>query len=61
MKRILERYDFEVIEFEVDYYQADYFNFFVPLFLLNALYELVVHALGLENLAASVLVVARKV
>lgn len=61
MKRILERHDFEVIEFEVDYYQADYFNFFVPLFLLNALYELVVHALGLENLAASVLVVARKV
>jgi SAM-dependent methyltransferase len=60
MRRILERNNFQIIDIEVSYYQAGYFNFFVPFFALNALYELIVYALGLENLAASVLVVARK-
>jgi SAM-dependent methyltransferase len=61
MKRIIKRYDFEIIDVEVSYYQAGYFNFFVPFFLLNVLYELIVYALRLENLAATVIVVARKV
>jgi SAM-dependent methyltransferase len=61
MKRVLEKHDFKIIDIKVNYYQAEYFNFFVPLFVLNVLYELIVYGLRLENLGASVLVVARKV
>jgi hypothetical protein len=59
MKRVLEKHDFKIIDIKVNYYQAEYFNFFVPLFVLNVLYELIVYGLRLENLGASVLVVAR--
>ena len=60
MRRVLERLGFEVIDVRVGYYQASYFAFFVPLYVLNAVYELLVSRLGLADLAATVLVVARK-
>ena len=44
----------------VSYYQSEYFDFFVPFFLLSALYELIVRALGLRDLGAVALVVARR-
>lgn len=43
-----------------DYFQSPYYAFFFPLFALSALYELVVRALGLRNLAAYVVVVAER-
>ncbi len=60
MRRVLEESGFEVVEERVRYYQAEYFSFFVPLYAVNALYELAVYRLGLRNLGAAVLVVARK-
>jgi ribosomal protein S18 acetylase RimI-like enzyme len=60
MRRLLERAGFEVVEERVRYYQAEYFSWFVPLYLVNAAYELVVYRLGVRDLAAAVLVVARK-
>jgi ubiquinone/menaquinone biosynthesis C-methylase UbiE len=59
-RRMLARSRLDVIELRVGYYQADYFNFFVPLFVLSAAYELIVSTLRLENLAANMLVLARK-
>lgn len=59
-RAMLQRYGFEVAQVEVSYYQAEYFDFFVPLYLLNALYEYVVYALGAENLAASLVIVGVK-
>lgn len=59
-RRMLGKSRLEVIELRVGYYQADYFNFFLPLFVLSAAYELIVSTLRLENLAANMLVVARK-
>jgi ubiquinone/menaquinone biosynthesis C-methylase UbiE len=60
IRRLLGRHGFEVVDMRLSYYQAEYFDFFVPLYLVNALYELVAQTLALENLAAAVLVVARK-
>ena len=60
MRALLERHGFDVIDLRVDYYQSEYFEFLVPLYLASALYELVISALGAEDLAATIFVVARK-
>lgn len=60
MRRLLEEEGFEVVGSRVSYYQSDYFEFALPVYLVSALYELVVSALRLRPLAATVVVVARK-
>jgi ubiquinone/menaquinone biosynthesis C-methylase UbiE len=57
---LLQRYGFEVVEIRLGYYQSWYFKFFLPLFLLSALYELLIQSLRVKNLAPYVLIVARK-
>ena len=59
-RAMFERHGFEIAELHGGYHQAEYFDFFVPLYLLNALYELALYRLRAENLAANVLIVARK-
>lgn len=60
MKQAFTRHGFEVVESRVSYYQADYFEFLLPLYLINVGFELAARRVGLTGLAASVLVVARK-
>lgn len=60
VSRRLRKHGLEVVDVRVDYYQSEYYSFFFPAYLLSAGYELLVRALGLRNLAAAVLVVARK-
>jgi len=60
LRQMTARSGFEIVELRVGYYQAEYFDFFVPLYLLNVVYELITSSLRLENLAANVLIVARK-
>ena len=57
---LLQRYGFEVVEIRLGYYQSWYFKFFVPLFLISALYELLIQSLRAKNLAPYMLIVARK-
>jgi SAM-dependent methyltransferase len=57
---LLKRHGFEVVDIAVNYYQSHYYSFFVPLYVLNALYEMLVQAIRLENLAARAMIVARK-
>jgi SAM-dependent methyltransferase len=57
---LLRKHGFEVVASEVSYYQSNYYNFFLPLYLLSVVYEVVVYAVGAENLAAKVMIVARK-
>jgi ubiquinone/menaquinone biosynthesis C-methylase UbiE len=59
-ERLLRERGLEVVDVRVSYFQSDYFGFLVPLFLLSVAYESLVRALGLRDLAATVLVVARK-
>jgi SAM-dependent methyltransferase len=59
-RAILARHGFELVEVRPGYYQSFYFDFFLPLYLLSAAYELLVRGLGLRDLAAYLLVVARK-
>lgn len=58
--RVLNRHGFSVADLRVSYYQSPYFESLVPLFILSALYELCVRALGLRDLAAYVVVAERR-
>lgn len=49
-----------VEEIQNGYYQSSYFSFFVPFFLISAFYEMCVMRLGIRNLCAYLLVIARK-
>ncbi len=60
IKGLLEKHDFEVIETRLSYYQSPYFSFLFPLFIVSALYEVLLYAFGVKNLCAYMLVVARK-
>lgn len=60
IRRLLEEHGFTVRQLDVSYYQSPYFDFFVPLFVVSALYELLIRALGRENLAADVVVIAER-
>lgn len=57
---LLVKNGFDLIDVTPSYYQSQYFSFFFPLFALSAAYELLVWRLGLKNMAAYLLVVARK-
>jgi SAM-dependent methyltransferase len=60
LRRRFAAHGLHVESLRPSYYQSPYFAFFVPLFLLSSLYEIVLQWLGAENLCAHVLVVARK-
>lgn len=60
VRRLLDAQGFDVEDTRVSYYQSRYYNFFVPAYLLSALYELAVRAAGRRDLGAYLLVVARK-
>lgn len=57
---LFKKNGFEIAESHFGYYQSTYFNFFVPLFLASASYEIIVRSLGIKNLCAYILIVAKK-
>lgn len=57
---LLRRQGFDEIEVRVSFNQTDYASALLPAFVLVALYELAVRALGLRDLAAYVLVTASR-
>jgi SAM-dependent methyltransferase len=57
---MLEEHGFEVFAVEVGYYQSHYFGFFVPLYLVSVVWELVLMAFRARNSAAALLFVARR-
>jgi ubiquinone/menaquinone biosynthesis C-methylase UbiE len=57
---LLKKHGFEVVASEVSYYQSGYYNFFIPIYLLSAVYELLLYGIRAENLAAKAMVVARR-
>jgi ubiquinone/menaquinone biosynthesis C-methylase UbiE len=60
MRALLMRNGFDVENVLVSYYQSGYYNFFLPLYVLSAIYELLLQALRAENLAAKIIIVAKK-
>ena len=60
MSALLASSGFEIEALIPSYYQSHYFGFFLPLYLASALYELVVASAGARDLAANLLIVARK-
>jgi ubiquinone/menaquinone biosynthesis C-methylase UbiE len=60
IKPILAKNRLQIVSVRTSYYAADYFDFFAPLYVLVAAYELVAYAMHAEDLAASILIVATK-
>lgn len=58
--KLLDRHGFDVDAIHASYSQSYYFNFLVPAFLASAAYEAVVERLGALDLAAYLLVDARR-
>lgn len=58
--KLLNKYDFEILNIIRSYYQSRYTNFFVPLFLLTAVYEMLIEFIKVKNLCAFLLVLAQK-
>lgn len=59
IRSVFQRNGFEIIDIRLAY-GTNYAYFFVPLFLLVSLYEMALQASRLKNLAATLVVVARK-
>jgi SAM-dependent methyltransferase len=60
IKRLLGQHGFELVNIRYNYYQSNYFSFFVPLFLISSLYEILLQMCGAKNLCPYLLVVAQK-
>jgi SAM-dependent methyltransferase len=60
LERLLRRHGFALQEMQVSYYQSRHFRACVLFYALSALYELMVYALRLRNLASYVTVVATR-
>jgi SAM-dependent methyltransferase len=60
IRSLLLENGFELLDIKLSFYQSQYFDFCFPLFAVSAAYEALVKLFGLRNLAAYVLVVARR-
>jgi SAM-dependent methyltransferase len=58
--RLCAKNGLEMVEARLSYYSSDYYSFFFPLFALSLLYEIALKRIGVRNLAADLLIVARK-
>jgi SAM-dependent methyltransferase len=59
-KKMAENAGFEVDYYYPTYFSSDYFGFFVPLYLLSTLYDLIRFGLGVRDLSSYNLFVLRK-
>jgi SAM-dependent methyltransferase len=59
-RRLIEEHGFTVEQEVVSYYQSHYFGFFVPLYLVSVVWELVLMALHARDSAATLLFIARR-
>lgn len=60
MKPLLKKHGLEMVDVHCGYFQSPYFSFFIPFFVLSAVYEIILQAMGAKNLCAYLMVVARK-
>lgn len=56
---MLKGHDFEIEEIKLSYWSSTYVNFFIPFFIVYALYEFLLKCLNIKNLCAYILVVAK--
>lgn len=51
---------FKVEDIVISYYQSRYFSFFLPFYIISVFYEIILQMLGLKNLCAYILIIAKK-
>ncbi|HPD61639.1 MAG TPA: class I SAM-dependent methyltransferase, partial [Thermodesulfobacteriota bacterium] len=60
IKALLKKYGYEIVAIRLNYFQTSYFSFFVPFFVVMALYEMLLQHIRAKNLCAHILIVAKK-
>ena len=60
VKALFQKHGYEIVEIQLNYFQKAYFSFFVPLFLIMALYEMLLQSCRIKNLCAHILIVTKK-
>jgi SAM-dependent methyltransferase len=60
IRKLLDRHGFDVVSIVPSYYQSYYFDFLLPAFVLSAAYETVIARLDIVDLAAYLVVDARR-
>lgn len=58
--KLFQQNGFKIFQVYLSYYQSRYFAFFVPLYLLSVIYELIIFKLKLKNLASYIIIIAQK-
>ena len=60
IKSIFQKHGYEIVAIRLNYFQTSYFSFFVPFFIMMALYEMFLQCIRAKNLCAYILIVAKK-
>jgi hypothetical protein len=60
VKSMLDRNGFEDAQYMFRYYQSIYFDFFLPLYVVTLVYDLLIWLLDIRTLACAMLVTARR-
>lgn len=60
-KNLYRGHGFQIENIKLSYYQSRYFAFFIPLYLISVVFEIILMTLHLKNLSSYILIVARKI
>jgi len=60
IKALFQKHGYEIVEIRLNYFQTSYFSFFVPCFVIMAIYEVLLQCIRARDLCAHILIVAKK-
>ncbi len=60
IKSLFQKHGYEIVEIRLNYFQTSYFSFFVPFFVIMAIYEMLLQCIRARDLCAHILIVAKK-
>jgi len=60
IKSLFQKHGYEIVEIRLNYFQTSYFSFFVPFFVIMAIYEMLLQYIRARDLCAHILIVAKK-
>lgn len=60
IKSLFQKHDYEIVAIRLNYFQTLYFSFFVPFFVIMAIYEMLLQCIRARDLCVHILIGAKK-
>ena len=60
IKSLFQKHGYKIVATRLNYFQTSYFSFFVPFFVMMAIYEMLLQCIRARDLCAHILIVAKK-